>query len=107
MFYQEYSKEAKIVYFPFAITAIVIMIIGIGIKCYSKETHLATFLCAVIAVLETGSWLEFLYIEYLAWSNYHEDALKGLALVIAALGILMALAVVHIKFYCKYITTDP
>jgi hypothetical protein len=82
------------------------VLIGVGIKCYSKETHLATFLCGVLAFLETGSWAEFLYVEYLAWNNYHEDALKGVALAIAALGILIVLAMIHVKFYCKYITTD-
>lgn len=82
------------------------MLVGIGIKRYSKKVRLITFLSAVLAVLETGSWCQFLHVEYLAWSNYHQDALKGVAFAIAAIGILIVLAMVHMNFYCKYIITD-
>jgi hypothetical protein len=49
-FYEEYSKQAKIVYFPFSIAGIVLFTIGIVIKCYSNLTHLVTFACAVISI---------------------------------------------------------
>ena len=63
-FYEEYSKAAKIVYFPFSIAAGVLFAFGIIIKCYSKLTHLVTLACAVLSVAEIGSWAAFSYVEF-------------------------------------------
>lgn len=93
-------------YFPFSIGGGILFLIGIALKCYSKLTHLITFSAAVISVAEIGAWATFSYIEYTSWSNFHNPALKGLALTLAGIGLLFIIALVHIKFYCKYFTTD-
>lgn len=61
-YYEEYSKEAKIVYFPFSIASGVVLLIGIAIKCYTKQTHLVTLLCATISVAEIGGWAAFAFV---------------------------------------------
>ncbi len=91
-------------YFPFSISTIVLIIIGIVIKVYSKVTHLVTLLVSLISITEIGSWAVFLFVESLSYLNYHVQAKNSLILVIVGIGLLMILGVVHVKFYCKYIT---
>lgn len=47
--------------FPFTIATAALIIIGIGLKCYHRETHLQTALCAIISVIESATWVIFLF----------------------------------------------
>lgn len=73
------------------------------LKCYNKFTHLATFLCSVVSIVEAAVWIIFIFIEYQDFINNHPDSLKSVICGLVAIGMLILLAVVHMKFYCKYI----
>jgi hypothetical protein len=51
VYYQQYSKAAKIVPFPFTIAALTLVIIGVILKCFHKEMHLQTALCSIISIV--------------------------------------------------------
>ena len=69
-------------------------------------THLATLSCAVLSVMEIGSWAAFTYVELFAYMNFHLEALKSFALMIIAIGIIVMIAIVQAIFYCKYLKSD-
>ena len=58
-FFEEYSQAAKIIWFPFTIASVVIVIIGVILKCYLNVMHLSTFLVSCLAWIELGSWALF------------------------------------------------
>ena len=69
-------------------------------------THLVTLSCAVLSIMEIGSWAAFTYVEFFAFVNFHFDALKSLGLMVAAIGVLVMIALIHAVFYCKYLKSD-
>jgi hypothetical protein len=48
---EEYSKESKPLYFPFTIAGVVVVAIGVGLKCYAKNMHLVTLLVSAISLV--------------------------------------------------------
>lgn len=60
VYYQQFSSAAKIIPFPFTIGSCVLIIIGIMLKCFHKEMHLQTVLCALISMIELATWVIFL-----------------------------------------------
>lgn len=51
VYYQQFSKDAKIIYFPFTIASVIFIIIGIILKCFHKEMHLQTALCSLLSLV--------------------------------------------------------
>jgi hypothetical protein len=50
VYYEQFSKSAKIVYFPFSIATVAFLIIGAVMKCFHREMHLQTVLCAMVSL---------------------------------------------------------
>jgi hypothetical protein len=92
--------------FPFSIAATIIIIIGIVLKCFSRTLHLQTLLCSLIAIFELASWVTFLAVEYIVFTNFHQDGLKGVGCGIAGIAFLIVFNLVHLKFFYKYISSD-
>ena len=51
VYYQQFSQAAKIIPFPFTIAAIVVIVLGVILRCFYKDMHLQTVLCALIALI--------------------------------------------------------
>lgn len=106
MYYQQFSQAAKIVPFPFTIASIIIIIIAIILKCFHKEMHLQTVLCALISIIEISTWLIFICFEYIYWTNYHVLSKQNLLCAVVGVALLIFLNFLHLRFFYKYISAD-
>ena len=103
----EYSKASKKIYFPFTIAAVIFIIVGIILKCREHSMHLATFLIAILAWVELGSWALFAAIEVLFYLNQQFNSLKSIICVGAGFVCLILTNLVFLQFYYRYISVDP
>lgn len=106
VYYQQFSKAAKIVPFPFTIGSIIIIIIGVILRFLHKDMHLQTFLVAIISIIEISCWLVFIGFQNVYYNNYHRLSLYGLIGGIIGVGILALFNFIHLRFFYKYISDD-
>jgi hypothetical protein len=106
VYYEQFSKAAKIIPFPFTIAAATLVLLGLILRCFYKDMHLQTVLCALVAFLELAAWVIFLCFEYTYWQNYHSSARLGLFCACATLGCLLLLNLLHLRFFFKYAASD-
>jgi hypothetical protein len=106
VYYQQFSKAAKIIPFPFTIAVVTLIIIGVILKCFHKEMHLQTVLCGLISVIEIGTWVIFLAFEYMYYSNYHALSFFNMVCGVVGVGCLVLIDLLHLRFYFKYISPD-
>ena len=71
VFFAQFIADAKILYFPFTIAAIGIILLGLILRCFHPEMHFQTVLCAVISLVELAAWIVFLGFEFIYWQNFH------------------------------------
>lgn len=106
VYYEQFSKAAKIIPFPFTIAAVVLIIIGAILRCFYKDMHLQTVLCSLISLVELAAWIIFLAFELMYWQNYHQPSAMGFYCAIATLVLLFIVNCLHLRFYFLYIVPD-
>ena len=106
VYYQQFSQAAKILYFPFTIAAVAIIIIGWILRCFHQEMHLQTVLCSIVSLIELGCWIIFLAFEFMYYQNYHQTAQMGFLCGCVSVALLLVLNLVHFRFFYKYINSD-
>jgi hypothetical protein len=101
-FYQEYSQESKVLYFPFTISAVALLCLGLIFKCKFPSLHFFTFATAAVSVIEVAMWAVFLYIELDVFLHGHATGLYGVIFLSAALFLLYTINFVQVCLVNKY-----
>jgi hypothetical protein len=95
-----------VVYFPFGICSLAVLIIALGLKIKFRSMHFFTLSTAFISVFELGVWILFIYTEYDVWLHGHAMGILGVYCLAITFGFLLSGNLVLVYLFNRYIKLD-